>query len=92
MEHGVSQERPSEEGDHRQYAPLHTLQPELLRGSLWQNVWVIIEVGLEAEAAQSEFVERSETLRRLLVLQVGDVYNLKGEEQLLTDHLMDQRT
>jgi hypothetical protein len=55
-------------------------------------VRVIVEVSLEVEAAQSEFVERCETLRRLLILQVGEVNDLKDEEQLIADHLMDQRT
>ncbi len=47
---------------------------------------------MEVEAAQSEFVERGKTLRRLFVLQVGEVVDLKGEEQLIADHLMDQGT
>lgn len=53
---------------------------------------IIIEVGLEVEAAKSEFIEQCETFRGPFVLQVGEVDYLKSKQALEADHLMDQRT
>ena len=92
MEQCVPQKCPHQKRYHCYNGPFHTLQFEFLWSSFRKNVRIIIEVSLEVEAAQSEFVKWGETLWRFLVLHVYEIDYLKGEQELIADYLVDQRT